>query len=144
MSYYCPWCHKDLGDRRSSRHRHCEFAPSTPWGGWQERYVRWLKRQERMQGEAYANLSRLLFQVLAPEATRTSYAADQNRQLRQNVEEAKDSQTQLRQLLSEAELPATPLSQEGFEHLRALKTQAILLEARLDEIQSMRRYLEER
>lgn len=141
---YCQWCHKDLGERGSqSRHRRdCDFAPGTPWGSWSVRFLSWTKRSEHMQGEAYANLSRILFYRLAPNTERGGYVADQHRQLRSNVAEGKDAELELKKLMNDT--PQSALGQYGAERLRSLKTSAFILESRLDEIESMRRYLEER
>lgn len=143
---YCPWCHKDLGDRGSlPRHRRsCDFLPGHPWGAWQTKYLFWIERHKRTQGEAYANLARIFFNALSPDLERAGYVADQQRQLRLNLNEATEAEAEIRKLLTAAEMPKSSLGPDGSEHLRLLRAQAAILEARLHEIGSMRRFMVER
>jgi len=142
---FCPWCHKDLGDGKGviaiGRHRrHCDFAPGTPWGGWRERITHWTARRTRMQGEAYANLARLLFLKLAPDSSQSSYRAAQERQLRQHLAEDQDAAGEIAQLF--VKTPATQLTQDGFQRVAGLRAESAILSARLDELTTIKRFLE--
>lgn len=140
---YCPRCLKNLGAGKLALPRHrkqCDFLEGTPWGSWQERFQWVANQQNRTMGDAYASIVRILFFRLARNKVGAGYIATQHKQLQEYLGEVIAGQAELKTILHEA--PRTPLGPDGAERFRGHRTSAVLIEARLDEVQTMASWLE--